>query len=776
MAFLKRVLRALPMIVFSPLLTAIGIVALAVADLWWIVFGPRRRPVNIRPRTDAASIVIPNWNGRDLLEKYIPAVLTAISGSPVNEVIVVDNGSSDGSADFLRERFPEVRVLALPQNLGFGGGSNAGFRAAKNDIVVLLNSDMRVEPDFLQPLLDGFADETIFAVACQIFLSDPSKRREETGLTEMWWRDGSIRVSHREDGAVNGLYPCAYGGGGSSAFDRHKFLEIGGFSEVFAPFYLEDTDLGYMAWKRGWKVLYQPASVVWHEHRGTIGKKFSTAYIQSVLKKNFILFCWKNIHGWPRLLPHFFFTLGGGCLSVCWGDEPGRANFGGLWTAFRQLPGAMRARIRARSLATIGDTEALQRPKGAIYRDRFLPAPDPDCPRILFVAPYPICPPVHGGGVFMYETVRELARLCEVHAIILLDRACELAPHQELHEYCASAEFMVRSQSKESHFGSITPHAVQEFDIDQLRWLINRQVFQHRLSVVQLEYTALAQYAERYKTLVSAVFEHDVYFQSIARGLKFMRSPFDRLKARFEYLRAIRFELRQLRRADRVQVCTLENRNYLESFLPDMHGRIENGLRAGIATQRYAFPGGPRRSFAMLFVGSFRHPPNQIALEWFARDVLPRVVERCPAAKLLVAGSDPPPMHAYADATGAMEMLGFVEDLQPLFASCSVFVCPIRSGSGVRVKLLEAFASGIPVVSTFIGAEGLARKDGEVCRLSNDPEEFAAQIVELFDSPERAHEMASRAREEVERHWDMKTITRKLADSYRTALAEKQRG
>ena len=153
-----------------------------------------------------------------------------------------------------------------------------------------------------------YALPIFFSVSCQIFFSNPDKVRQETGLTEFWWERGSLRVRHRVDDAIQNLYPCAYGGGGSCAYDRRKFQELGGFDELLKPFYLEDTDLGFLAWKRGWKVYYEPRSVVWHEHRGTIGKKFSPAYIQSILKKNFVLFCWKNIHEWPRLLSHFFFT------------------------------------------------------------------------------------------------------------------------------------------------------------------------------------------------------------------------------------------------------------------------------------------------------------------------------------------------------------------------------------------------------------------------------------------------------------------------------------
>ena len=160
--------------------------------------------------------------------------------------------------------------------------------------------------------------------------------------------------------------------------------------------------------------------------------------------------------------------------------------------------------------------------------------------------------------------------------------------------------------------------------------------------MVQLEYTPLAQYAADYRRLASVLFEHDVYFQSIGRGLPYLAGAAAKLKARFEYLRALRFELSVLGRFDRVQVCTDENRRYLEGFAPALKEKLQAGLRAGIDTSRYRYSSGGRDSRSMLFLGSFRHAPNQAALDWFIRHVLPRVLERAAGARLTVVGSDPP--------------------------------------------------------------------------------------------------------------------------------------
>ena len=779
MALLGRLLAALPLLLLSPLTTLLSVCALALTDCFWALFGKRlsheSTAESTAPAAESASVVIPNWNGRDLLEKYLPSIVTALASNPKNEIVVVDNGSTDGSAEFLRERFPEVTLVALPKNLGFGGGSNAGFRAARNRIVVLLNSDMRVAPDFLQPLLDGFTDPSVFAVSCQIFFTDPAKIREETGLTQGWWENGRLRVRHRIDEKINSAYPCFYGGGGSCAFDRDKFLEVGAFDHLLAPFYLEDTDLGYMAWKRGWKVLFEPRSVVYHEHRGTIGKKFSPEYIQAVLKKNFVLFCWKNIHEWRRLISHFFFAYCEALVGVVFGDSPERANLQGLWRAFLQLPQACASRWRSRSLAAVTDTEAFRRPLGGYFRDRFQTLPlDPKKLSVLFVSPYPICPPVHGGGVFMYQTSMELAKLCDLHLIALLDYPQERKAHEELAARCASAEFMLRMKGTQNTFTSVSPHAISEFNNQDLAWLIHRQIYTKGIDVLQLEYLTMGQYAGAYRQIPCILFEHDIYFQSIGRQLPNMKGLVKKTKARLEYLKALRYELGLLPHVDRIQVCSRDNHLHLLSFLPELKGRVDDGLRAGIDTARYDFRATGREPETMLFLGSFRHLPNKEALEWFTRNVLPRVVKLRPRARLVVIGSDPPPKHSLPELSGAIELHGFVEDVRTPLAEYAVFICPILSGSGVRVKLLEAFAAGIPVVSTTIGAEGLAGNDGEICALADDPNDFADKIVDLFDHPEKAEAMAIRARQDVLENRDMRIITGRLEQSYRMAVSMKR--
>src|SRR5262245_31151865 len=203
----------------------------------------------------AITIVVVNWDGKHLLAECLPAVVEAVKHDGRNhEILVVDNGSTDGSVEFIRQNFPCVRILMLDRNYGFTGGNNRGIADAKTDVVVLLNNDMIVDREFLRPLLNPFSDPSIFAVTSQIFFQDRTRRREETGKTRARFEDGFFYLWHDDIHPVDDTYetiPVFWAGGGSCAIDRQKYLAIGGFDSLYRPFYLEDTDLSYQAWKRG---------------------------------------------------------------------------------------------------------------------------------------------------------------------------------------------------------------------------------------------------------------------------------------------------------------------------------------------------------------------------------------------------------------------------------------------------------------------------------------------------------------------------------------------
>ena len=777
MSRLFATLRALGEVVFlvtaAPVVITLAIAALACNDL--VMRFRRKGPLLPDEAVPAktVSVVIPTWNGREHLERNLPSVLDALAGNPDHEIIVVDNGSTDGTAEFLRQNFPSVRVLSLHQNRGFGGGSNAGFQRARNPIVLLLNNDMRVEKGFLAPLLEGFSDPRVFAVTAQIFFSDPARRREETGLTRGLWLNGRLSLGHVVDEHVTDLFPAFYGGGGSSAYDRRKFLELGGFDTLWEPFYLEDTDISHMAWKRGWIVLYQPRSVVYHDHRGTIGKHFSEGFIQRVLERNHLLFAWKNIHEWRRLLAHFGWLYAGLWVRLLAGPATARPNTAALFRALGQFAPALRARNRAHRLAAIDDTEAFRRPLGGYFRDRFGTVdPQREKLHVLFVSPYPIEPPLHGGALFMNQTVRHLAPIARLHLLCLLDQEKDLVTNQRLGDICASTEFPVRRRAAKQGVGALLPHAAQELESSGLLWQIHRNIFVNEIDVVQFDYTQLANYAAEFRQIATFLFEHDIYFQSILRGIKSLANPVTRLLHFHEYLRVLRFELTSLGRFDAIQVCTKENRRYLESFGAES-SRIRHDLRACIDASLYSYSENGREPDTLLFVGSFQHPPNQNALEFFVEQVLPRVREQRPAARLIVAGAQAPPsLDRLLDREG-IEFLGRVPDIRGVYAKYAVFVCPILSGSGVRVKLLEAFAAGMPAVSTTVGAEGLAESSGDIIELADTAEGFAQRVLAILDNPEQARAMARRARQEVEQHWNAAPVTRRLEEHYREVLRKK---
>ncbi len=232
------------------------------------------------------SVVMPNLNGEKLLEKNLPVLLAAKDYAPNNilEVIIVDDGSWDGSVTFLRKNFPAVRLIKHTTNRGFSTAVNTGARAAKGDLILLINTDVLPDKDFLVKVLPDFTDPKVFAV---------SLHEKGFGSARGYFGDGYIQLAMGPEDSRT--HPSFYVSGGSGVFRRKMWVELGGMDEkLLSPFYWEDIDLCYRAAKRGYKLLWEPGGIVEHHHESTISK-FPKAYVGRVRERNQLLMLWKNL-------------------------------------------------------------------------------------------------------------------------------------------------------------------------------------------------------------------------------------------------------------------------------------------------------------------------------------------------------------------------------------------------------------------------------------------------------------------------------------------------
>jgi O-antigen biosynthesis protein len=294
----------------------------------------------------AVSIVIPNWNGVHLLEKYLEDVVGASEGA---EIIVSDDASTDGSVEYLRKNFPQVRVVEGRIQRGFAQNVNTGVARATGDIVILLNTDVKPEKGFIKPLLAHFSDPTVFAVGCL----EKSKENGNVllrGRGLAHWRKGYYIHSR---GGVD-KSDTAWVAGGSGAFRKSMWDKLGGMDTLYNPFYWEDIDISYRARKAGWKTLFEPKSIVHHYHEeGKIKSEYSPDDVNRIAYRNQFTFIWKNVTDMSILLSHVFWTPVRLIRAFCSGDL---LMVQGYVLALRRLPEVLRHRCTQSKLYKMPDS------------------------------------------------------------------------------------------------------------------------------------------------------------------------------------------------------------------------------------------------------------------------------------------------------------------------------------------------------------------------------------------------------------------------------------
>lgn len=235
-------------------------------------------------------MVLPNFNGRNLLEAFLPYTFQALENSGVPyEFLIVDDCSTDDSREFIAANYPQIKFLENPANRGFSYSCNRGIQEAKNPIVFLINSDIKLSPDYFEGQLEYFEDSETFGVMGKILNQDGSK--VEIGAKIPRRMGKYLKTDLQYLPCTNSkTAPTLFLSGANALIDRNKLLELGGFDELYSPFYSEDLDLGIRAWRMGWKCYFHEQSTCYHLGSATMKSQVQKEWVKTVYFRNRMLF------------------------------------------------------------------------------------------------------------------------------------------------------------------------------------------------------------------------------------------------------------------------------------------------------------------------------------------------------------------------------------------------------------------------------------------------------------------------------------------------------
>ncbi len=616
-------------------------------------------------------IAILNWNRVDLLRKCLESLFLYTDYERLS-ICVYDQGSTDGSREYLQSLGGRVDAVFGKENLGFITANNLIIeRYAKWD-AIFLNNDTQVTERWLEPLLEtSYKSEKIGVVGPKLVYLHGLLQEAGSQV----FQDGSCRAYGKYENPnspeFNQLREVDYSSAACLYVKRRVLDLIGGFDETYSPAYYEDADFAFKARNAGFKVLYEPRSTVMHREYSSSG--------QSAV----------------------------GLMEV------NRLKFVNRWKA--ALQGQQRNFWEARDL---------EQQEKVLVISSLVPAPDRS-----------------SGGTRLYEFIRLLTRHYHVVFAYLGSEASRdyLRPLER-----AGVTVFYPGFAKAVHNYEVDVHAILKSNHFKI-------VFCELIDVAEQFLDAIREHSPHSLVVVDT---YDVHFIREMREAAIARDHSLKRKAE----RTKRRELEIYGRADLVLTVTEEDRRALLSESRKVNVAIVPNIHV---LPEVVAPRSSRRD--LVFVGGFTHRPNVDAVLYFCREILPLVQEQIASVRLYIVGNAPP-AEVVALGSESVIVTGYVANMVSYLNSALVSVIPLRFGSGMKGKIGEAMAYGLPSVTTSIGAEGMGLVDGVDALIADRPEEFAARIVLLHRDAEMWSSIADKARLHVAREWSPEAVNRELSD------------
>jgi glycosyltransferase involved in cell wall biosynthesis len=518
--------------------------------------------------------------------------------------------------------------------------------------------------------------------------------------------------------------------------------------EVYEPAYVEDLDLGFRAWQQGWPSVFVAGAQVTHMHRTTTSRYYSPEFLDRILELNYLRFLARTVTE-----PRVFLRL--------WREAIRRLNLLAVKStpnsaALAALAEAWHAPFWPRAS---GADDPLPSNEGhilAIGSGAITVVPGRRAlnrPVVIVATPYLPYPLAHGGAVRMYNLMR---RAAEDFDQVLISFAGELSETpRELLDICSEV-ILVKRPGTHLLPSSSRPDVVEEFDSPAFHAALRQTVRKWKPAAVQLEFTQMAQYAADSAPAKTILVEHDItldlYRQLLNQG--------DDWELQHQLERWIPFETTAWRAIDRVVTMSEKDRDLIlqQGLTPGKVVCLPNGVdleRFRPSTQ----PAHPRR---LLFIGSFAHLPNVLAIDFFLREVWPQLQPFGASLHIIAGARHQYFLDRYRDRVRmdleqpGIEVEDFVSDVRPAYERAAIVIAPLLASAGTNIKIMEAMAMGKAIVSTAAGVNGVDLNPGLDVIVTGTAAQMGQAIRMLIENPAERQSIEHQARLTVERrfNWD----------------------
>jgi sugar transferase (PEP-CTERM/EpsH1 system associated) len=406
--------------------------------------------------------------------------------------------------------------------------------------------------------------------------------------------------------------------------------------------------------------------------------------------------------------------------------------------------------------------------------------------RLLFLTQLLPYPPDSGGKIKAFNLLRHLASQQQVTLVSFIRNDTEMDNLPALAPYCTDVRVVKLNRSRAQDFRFLAASLLRSIPFLVLRdcsiemtTLVQNVVHHIQPDLLHAVQLNMAQYALLYPDIPKVLDQENVVSLVVERVAKLERPGLRKLLAMLEWRKLRRYEAETCTQFDHILAVTEEDKAALSALIRANRNLLKGGdqppitaVPIGIDTQDIQPVQRRADARSILFTGSMVWPPNSDGISWFTETVFPQIRTQLPDVQLIVIGRQPPEtvraaMRRFPDNVA---VTGYVDDLTPYLEQAAVFIVPLRAAGGMRVKILDAFAWGIPVVSTSIGCEGIAVTPGRNILIADHPEDFAREVIRVIHDRNLAAQLMVEGRRLVETQYDWRIVYRKIDEVYASVM------